>query len=527
MSTPTNKQPKRSGTVVRILSNYSSLCSTFVLGLVLVRLLLQLGDDAFGLVVLLGAGTGLVGTLKGTLRASMIPELGAAYHDGRESAFEETYSGALVFSFAIGLVAMLMLLIIGMCLSGMRIPVEMLPAARWFLVAKSVQAFLVVLLAPSLNMYVVAERMVAHNGWMIAERVGDTLAAAMVLSVLAGETPSTTVVAYGVASATVASLVYVLATWMIARSDHRLIPWPSHFTRAALGRLSSSIGWNACVSLANTMYTKLDAFIMNLAFGLFGNVVFGVATQLCFYVRQLTIGTVTGIDAVSARVSSKSRCDVMLRIMRRTAQLQAIVVFPATCWLVIWCETIVRAWVGSRLGDPATAVPVIIGLVRLFVLGVAARSLSEGWMKVLAGSGHARKFAPTLLGAAMINPLLVGLFLYVLPESMQIYSPAIAFSGLLILVHLAVLPGIVARHFDTSFFEIIEPVLRPLIATSLTLLTLAPWMLHSDPRFASFVFFSVLFVPIYSVVTFCVVPTAEDRQQLFRFAANRTFSQQE
>ena len=126
-----NRRKPSSGRV-RILSNYVRLCSTFVLGLLLVRLLLQLGQDAFGIVALLGAGTGLVASLRQIIRISMIPELGAAYHDDDPETFPQVFAASFVFSLATGIVSLIVLAAIGFCLPLMRIPEEMLTAARWF-----------------------------------------------------------------------------------------------------------------------------------------------------------------------------------------------------------------------------------------------------------------------------------------------------------------------------------------------------------------------------------------------------------
>ena len=54
----------RSTNRVRIVSNYVRLLSSFALGLILVRLLLGIGEEAYALIALLGAGAGIASAIK-------------------------------------------------------------------------------------------------------------------------------------------------------------------------------------------------------------------------------------------------------------------------------------------------------------------------------------------------------------------------------------------------------------------------------------------------------------------------------
>ena len=85
--------------LVRILSNYTRLLITLALGLLVVPLTLNwLGDEAFGLITLLGANIGLAGIFRQIIQMSLIRELGQAYHADDET-FRKGYSTICLISF--------------------------------------------------------------------------------------------------------------------------------------------------------------------------------------------------------------------------------------------------------------------------------------------------------------------------------------------------------------------------------------------------------------------------------------------
>ena len=82
--------------VVRVGSNFARLFLTFAIGLLVVRALLRFGDDAYGLIALLGTGTGLALILKEVVRFATVPVLGQAFHSDEESWFEQVYNSAML-----------------------------------------------------------------------------------------------------------------------------------------------------------------------------------------------------------------------------------------------------------------------------------------------------------------------------------------------------------------------------------------------------------------------------------------------
>lgn len=462
------KQARFGRSVFRVGSNYVRLFSTFLMGLLLVRLLLQFGHDAFALIILLGAGTGLATMLKEVVRASMVPELGAAYHSKDKSCFPSTYNAAVLLSLGGAFLTVCAFGVSILFLPLLNIPREMFGAASIFMIAKAVQMLFVVGLAPTFNMYVVSERMVSYNFWTVVERVGEVLSAICLLALGIHSDPATAVIYYGILSS-VFGVVTVFASCLILIAvDTRFLPTPWMATAGAAISLIRSMGWNCIVVVSMNLYVRVDMVIMNVAFGLMGNLAFGIACQLTSYVRMLAMGLVTGMDAVAARLANDADKRAVKLFLIRSSRLQGLVVFPATLVLLVFTKPLISVWIGDRIDDPESSISAVVLLSRIMIVGIAMRSLSEGWMRVLSGAGKVSCYAPALLMGAIANPFLAVSAIHFFPEAVSFTAPACVFSVLTTIVHLGVLPVIVARQLDCSLREVLAPLLRPLLATGIT-----------------------------------------------------------
>lgn len=494
---------------VRVVANYARLVSTFALGLILVRLLLGIGEEAYGLIALLGAGTGIASAIKEVVRASMVPELSAAYHDGSER-FQETYNASLWISPIAGLLTLVGFGVLAASISWLQVPPDLVWAAQLFVIAKALQTFVTICLAPTFNMYLVTERMVTYNVWIVVERLCEVASAAVVLLFLTGRSVSQQIVAYGTASSLLSVVALLVSVVFLIRKQPELRPQLKLASRKAARSVLHSVGWNGAVVTAMNLYTRMDMLIMNLMFGLFGNLVFGLASQLTFYVRQLTMGVVAGVDAVAARLTSDQKGSAVQHLMRQSIRLQAIVVLPAAVVLLLYAETLISLWVGSRITDADATIPTVSALVRILIVGIAARSLSETWMRVLAGAGEVRLYASTVLAAAVTNPFLAFAAIYVLAPSHKILAPAIVFSCLLFVVHLVYLPFVVAKHYDVSLTTIVSPLVRPFFAAAaaLAIVLLVSQLGAVEARSFASLF---VFVFVYALACFAIVIESRER----------------
>ena len=509
--------------LIRIAANYARLLCMLVLGLVLVRLLLRsLGNEAYGLIALLGSTAGVSGMLQRVVRQSMIRELGDAYHGGDEHRFRSVYNAALVLTFGLALLTVVITGGLLVLLPLFQIPDRLLPAAQWYVAARGVEFFFLVALAPPINMYLVSERMVAFNVWLVVIRA-SYVAAAVLLVLFGGvETIAGCIVLYGALSAGFTVISLLAAAFYITSADPRLRPSPKTITRDAFRPLVHIGSLNAAVLMAMNLHLPLGAVIMNIAFGLFGNLAFGLGVTLTSYVRMIATGMTTGLDAVSGRLSISSGDDAVRSLVHHATRLHAVVTFPATLFVFVLAGPLLELWVGGRVEDPAATLPPTVTLIRILSIGVAVRSISDGWISILYGAGHIRRYALTIIVAGVVATLLALLLIFTLPEGQSFYAVACAYSAVLFFAHGCVLPLITARALGVSVTALLSPLLPPLFVTlaCAPIPVLATWqlerwaLLHLGGVF-------VLFATLYLALSGLFVMNASERRRFARAALRR------
>lgn len=509
--------------LVRIVANYTRLAASLVLGLMLVRLLLgALGNEAYGLIALLGSTIGISAFMRDVVRRSMIRELSAAHHSDDPLAFRRTYNAALLLAAGIGLVTLALFGVLLVLLPLFRIPDEMLPAARWFVAAKGVELFFLIALGPPVNMFMVTERMAEYNWWLVAERASSVIAAAWVAMGSGPESIGSGIVQYGALSAGFVILTLLTASARIALADRRLWPAPALADREAFGPLLHIGGWYAAVMVAMNLHLRLGGLIMNLAFGLWWNMVFGLAMTLTSYVRMIATGMTTGLDAVTGRLSTRRGNQAVQAVIHHATRLHGLVTFPAALVAVILAGPLLELWVGSRVQDPVQSLPPTATLVRLLTIGIAVRSISDGWITVLYGAGRIRRYAPVVLAGGVANPLLALVLLAVLPDPVRYTAVAWAFSAIMVIVHGGVLPWVAARLLAMRPSQLIVPLWRPLVAAG----ACAPILLVAVRQVQHWTLWHLaatlgLFGAVYALAVFLFVADRHERARFTR-AALRT-----
>jgi hypothetical protein len=450
--------------LIRIVANYTRVVLAVVLALLVVRLLLAgIGNDGWALIALLGSTVGLASTAQQIVRASMIRELGAAYHSARPADFPATYNAAMAVAVATAALIAVVFTVLWFIVPVLRIPPHLIDAARWIVVARGAETVVVLVLAAPFNMYKVAERMVAYNGWLIMNRVCHVVAATGVLFLLRTDDPATGVTVYALCSSGLIVGTIVVASLLMVVIDRRTLPAPSAITRDALKSVLQIGGWNAAATTATLLHYRAGEIIMNLAFGLFGNLIFGLGYRLTDAVRRLAMGMTEGLDAVSARLSTTRSDDAVRTLIHHSTRLHGLATFPAAVLVFFLAEPLLLAWVGNGVEDPGTAVPMTVMLVRVMTLGMIARAISEGWIRILYGAGHVTRYAPLIVLAGVANPLLAIVLLLVLPDPVRYTAVAWAYSGVLVTIHFGLVPLVGAKALHMRYGQMLVPLLRPLI----------------------------------------------------------------
>ena len=470
--------------LIRIASNYVRVFTVIVVGLVVVRLLLKgTGNEGWALISLLGAAAGLTTITQEAVLSSLIRELGVVYHGGNDDHFRSTYNAALAISAVIALLTAALCFGLLFVLPLLEIPAELLPAARWLVAARGAQAAAVLLLAAPFSMYKVTERMVAFNAWTIAVRLGYLVAALVVLWQGIDDAGQAVTLYVVLSAILVIGIMFVSSILMIV-IDRRLVPAPSTITRDALKSVIHIGGWNGAATVATSIHHRLSQVIMNLAFGLWGNLVLGLAAQLTGAVRRLAVGMTEGLDAVSTRLSTTEDDGAVRSLIRHSTRLHGFATIPVAVGVALLAEPVLSLWVGNRLEDPQTTLPTVTTLIRIMALGMASRAIADGWIRILYGAGHVTRYAPLVIAGGIANPLLAGVLLLVLPESVRYTAVCWSFSIVLFVVHGILVPIAGARALGMTIGQLLSPLLRPLIVAVACSPILLPVFGHQDESLA-------------------------------------------
>lgn len=455
---------------IRIISNYGRLLTTFLLGLLLVRLqLLGLGEAGLALIALLGSTIGLAAMVQFVMASSLVRELGAAHHSGDSGQFITVYNAALVLSLIGAVFSTLIFAGVWMIVPLLRMPDELVVAARWLVAVRGLESAFVIITAPAFNMYRVTERMVAMNVWTTLGRSTHFIVAFVLFGWLGHRDPAQGLIDFAIYSTLLFVIVQGVSTAIIVAGDRRLLPRPWRVSREGLRSLVNVGGWNALMVTAMQLHFPVDALIMNTAFGLRGNLTWGLSAQMVSYVRMLTTGVTEGLDAVAARVSStgENRLEAIQRLIHQSTRLHGLVSFPAALFVFILAEPALTLWVGDRIEPEGRAenIAMIVVLIRVLALGMLIRSISDGWQRILYGAGHVREFALLTLAGGLANPMLAVLLIWTLPGEFDFTGPAWGFTAIMLLFHFILLPLVGARLLGITFSRMLSGLNRPLLVT--------------------------------------------------------------
>lgn len=449
---------------------------TLVFGVMMVRFLVAgLGSDAFGLWGLLLSTAGIAGLFREIVRYALNRELAESFHHADKQRFTDTFAAAYRVCAVLAVIASSIFVLLAVLVPVFEVPEHLVAPARVALLARGAYTVTILALTPSINMLIVSERMSLYNAWMSTERSIPLITAVVLFPIMGITDPGLGLAMFGVWSSVGMIAVAVLAAMLSVFKDRRLVPTLRRTTRQAVRAIASTGGWNSLVVLALNLHLRLDQILMNLFFGLPGNAVFTVATQLTSYARMATVGMTDGLDAVAARLtSSPNDTESIKHVVRHSTRLHAFVALPAAATVMLLADQLLNLWVGSRLEDPDSMIPLVANTVRVLAVGIAARSISDGWTRLLYGSGHVSKYAPLLAVGGLLNPIIAMGIIFagragLLPESIGYYGPAIAFSAIFVVVHLFLLARVGARCFEQSTGQFLLPIIRPAIATALAL----------------------------------------------------------
>ena len=506
--------------VHRISTNYGRLIATMAMGIATVPLQIKwLGMDGFGLLGLVASTVGIGRMLQDMTRSSMVRELGAAWHKRDNGKFKESYAAAFKVSIVVSLLTALLFGIIIAILPLLQIKEEWVRPAQWITGCEGLATCLVVLFAPTINMLIVREQFFWHNAWTVAKRSAFLIATIIPFLVLQIDDTQQGLFIFGTILLIVNAASTVLLVGSSIIKDRQLIPTIMGSSPEAIKKVAGTFGWNSSVVLAVNMQERGAAFIMNIFFGLWGNAVFSLALRLVSYIRMATLGLTFGLDSVSARLSSDEDKSSLQSMFKHSTRMLSFIAFPAMVVVFVMAEPLLRVWVGRSIENPAELLPPSELLVKIMVLGLTCRAISDGWMKLFYGAGFIRKYAPYVLAGGLFNPILSIIFILSLPDSWNFTGAAIAYSFVFLVVHMIIMPKVTAREVNLSFLSILTPILRPLLISIGLIPLLFVGYYFTDTgllHWTNLILSIVLYGIAYCFASWCFILSKQERASVVR-----------
>ena len=227
----------------RIATNYGRLIATMGMGIAIVPLQISwLGMDGFGLLGLVGSSVGIGGMLQDMMRSSMVRELGAAWHEGDDKKFRQSYAAAFKVCWYVTLLTALVFTAIILILPYMKIHDEWVESAQWITGCAGLSTCLIVLIAPTINMLVVREQFFWHNAWTVARRSSYLIATIIPFLILGITNIPKGLVVFGNIGLVVNVVVTLALVIGFILYDKRMLPTFRGSTPEAMKKVSGTFG---------------------------------------------------------------------------------------------------------------------------------------------------------------------------------------------------------------------------------------------------------------------------------------------
>ncbi len=460
--------------MVRILSNYTRLLITLTIGIIVVPLTLRwLGDDAFGIISLLGANIGLAGIFRQIIQMSLVRELGQAYHaDSGDESFKRSYATICLIALVCAILSLVSFGIVFALIPFFTISEEFINPARWFILGQGAYTFVMIILAPILNMYLVKERFIGYNIWYIGVRASNLLSVLILGYVFMIDDPALGFTMHGLLWAGLAAIGMLIAAAVMVRSDHRLMFRLKGTDKDARSQVLSTFSWNTGVQVAMNLHEQIPQLLLNFFWGTLANAAWGIGFRFVAYIRMCTTGVQFGSDAVSARMAAGTDTEASRKQLQRLIGIQtklaAMIALPAGVLVFMYGWPIFDIWVGQAIKNYNIVIPMAVYMSRVLVIALIARAISETWLIILYGSGFVKAYAPWVFAGGIFAPLASLILILTIPRSLIVYAPGVVYAFVLVVVHLFGLPIIAGRCLHIKPGTLLFALVRPIVATMIS-----------------------------------------------------------
>jgi O-antigen/teichoic acid export membrane protein len=383
----------------QILKNVGS--SWFALGVnVLVGIFLspfilhRLGDEAFGLWILIFSATGYYGLFDLGIRSSIVRYI-AKYSATEEHDELNRLVNTAMFSYSsIGVLTMAVTLIATHYVNSIfRIPPEFVATARWLLLMVGTSVSLGFPLGVFSGILEGLQRFYLLNFTSVSSTL---LRALVIVLALQHGRGLLTVALITVSLPLLSALVNAAAAFRHLRLRFGI----QYVSRSSLRRIASYSGTTFLIIVAGRLRFKTDALVIGTFVSAAAVTYFTIGSRLVDYASETVSSLAQIFVPMSSQSQAKGDIDALRKIFVLGNRACSFIIFPVTAIFTILGKSIIEAWVGQKY--IATSYPVL--LVLLYPTTLMLAQSASG--RTLWGLAKHRTWAWVVLAEGTANLIL-------------------------------------------------------------------------------------------------------------------------
>jgi O-antigen/teichoic acid export membrane protein len=386
---------RKSEIIKNVGSSWFALGVNVVVGIFLSPYILhRLGDEAFGLWILIFSATGYYGLFDLGIRSSIVRYI-AKYSATEEYDELNRLVNTAMFSYSgIGVVAMCITLIAAYYVDSIfRIPADFVVTARWLLLMVGTSVSLGFPLGVFSGILEGLQRFYLLNFTSIS----STLIRALLIVVA---------LRHGRGLLTVALVTVslpLLNQFVNAAAVFRHLPLrlgTQYVNRSSLRRIASYSGTTFLIIVAGRLRFKSDALVIGTFVSAAAVTYFTIGARLVDYSSEVVSSLAQLFVPMSSQSQAKGDMDGLRKILVVGNRACAFIIFPITAILTVLGKSVIEAWVGPKY--VATSYPVM--LVLLYPMTLMLAQSASG--RTLWGMAKHRTWAWVVLAEGAANLIL-------------------------------------------------------------------------------------------------------------------------
>lgn len=260
----------------------------------------------------------------------------------------------------------------------------------------------------------------------------------------------------GVAALSASIIGYLWRLRMLRKLLPDLSIRPRLVSRRVIQKIGNYSFFSFILVLSGRIAFYSDSFIVGFFKGIEAVAVFGIASKLVEYLRQLTFTLTRLFSPVASRLDPDTDKQELKRIFFDGSRLNLLFSLPLSLILYFWGGALIRIWVGSDFSYSVVILQVLlIGHLASFTQAISG--------EILLGVGRHQTFALFSIAGAIVNIILS----IILVKKIGLLGVAWGTTLPLILISIIYLPVAAIRLVETTLGYYLREAILPAVLSSL------------------------------------------------------------